>query len=146
MLDHGIIFIGQEDCSNLSKSAVIRQMESLVQSGYFHFLSGGVGKFDYICSQLAFQLKEKYPRIKVSLIIPYLDYEIPEPSYFDFILFPDKLKPYQNNSELLERNLFLVKQAAAAISFGQPDSKWLTSLFCIASERHLIFFPLAKNT
>jgi uncharacterized phage-like protein YoqJ len=140
--ERSVIFIGQEDCGKLSKNAVFRQLEILIHSGYRHFLSGGIGSFDRICTQCSYHLKIKYPHLRISLMVPYLDYEVTDPVYFDFILFPDKLKPLGKNSDLLERRLFLIEQAAAVLCYGDEKSTELLPLYQAARVHQLPLFPI----
>lgn len=49
---------------------LMTSIESYVQNGIVDFYSGGAIGWDTICSNVVLQLREKYPNIKLHLILP----------------------------------------------------------------------------
>ncbi|MDE7262208.1 MAG: DUF1273 domain-containing protein [Oscillospiraceae bacterium] len=43
---------------------------SLIQSGYLYFGAGGALGFDTVCAQTVLRLRQRYPKIKLILVLP----------------------------------------------------------------------------
>lgn len=52
---------------------VMETVESLIQSGYQTFCAGGARGFDALASEAVLTLKDKFPQIKLVLILPFAD-------------------------------------------------------------------------
>lgn len=145
MQKQSVVFIGQEDCSSLERTVIIRLLEELIQLGYTEFYSCGLGNFDLLCSECVFRLKNKYPRIKSVLLVPYLDYESFHPEYFDFILYSDRLSPSKEKNSLFKSRLSLLYRGNAVVWYGNHQEENLSSLYTLGKKLCLPFYRL-NNT
>ena len=70
-----VTFCGHSDF--YGNEAVMRWLretvEALIQRGAEEFLLGGYGGFDASAASVVRELKEKYPSIRVTLVLAYLD-------------------------------------------------------------------------
>lgn len=114
-------FIGHSKCLSLKEADIICEIENLIHDGYNRFLCGGMGQFDWICARCVSLLKMRFPSIKSNLILPYLNFNIREPSYFDEIIFPIGFENYHFKSAILKRNQYLVDNTTAAICYINHD-------------------------
>lgn len=77
-----------------------------------NFLSGGMGNFDAMCETEVLILKQKHPKVKLFLVIPYFTKSInnnPLIKYkYDEIIYPDFQKQYHYKQLILKRNKWLV--------------------------------------
>lgn len=98
-----------------------REIEKLILSGYTRFLSGGMGRFDWLCARLVYQFKEYHPHIENILVIPYLTFAIREPKYFDVILYPEGFEKYHFKAAIPNRNRYLIEHSSTAICYVDHD-------------------------
>ena len=49
---------------------VLEKTEQLIRQGYVYFAAGGARGFDAIAAQAVLKLKEKYPHIRLILVLP----------------------------------------------------------------------------
>ncbi len=110
-------FIGHSECYGIDDGNLKRQIEDLIKMGVREFLSGGMGDFDWKCARMVFELKKEYPKIKSTLVIPYLNFNIRNKDLFDEILYPDGFEKYYFKSAIIKRNRFLVDSSDYAICY-----------------------------
>lgn len=115
MCKETVVFIGHRECFGLKESDLKRAIEQCVLDRYPCFLNGGMGKFDWMTARCVFELKRLNPSIRSILVIPYLDFSIPEPKLFDEIVFPEVLERCRHKAAIPQRNRYMVKHASAAI-------------------------------
>lgn len=121
MKDKTVTFIGHNECFNLDEERLYAQIEQLILKGYTHFLSGGMGSFDWICAHFVYLLKERYPHIENILVIPYLTFKIRETKYFDSIIYPEGFETYHFKAAIPKRNQYLVDHSSVAICYVDHD-------------------------
>ena len=110
-------FIGHGECWGVNKEKVRPAVEELIQKGVETFLSGGMGRFDWIGARAVYELKKKYPHIKNILVIPYLTFNVRNKDLFDEILYPDGFEKYHFKAAIPKRNRFLVDNSKYAICY-----------------------------
>lgn len=110
-------FIGHSECYGIDDENLKRQIEDLIKMGVREFLSGGMGDFDWKCARMVFELKKEYPKIKNTLVIPYLNFNIRNKDLFDEILYPDGFEKYYFKSAIIKRNRFLVDSSDYVICY-----------------------------
>lgn len=74
MRDKTVCFTGHREIPMLKKSAIARKLRKtlveLIEQDYQFFGAGGALGFDTIAAQTVLDLKEKYPHIKLILVLP----------------------------------------------------------------------------
>ena len=50
---------------------VLEKTEQLIRQGYVYFAAGGARGFDAIAAQAVLKLEEKYPHIRLILVLPF---------------------------------------------------------------------------
>ncbi len=74
MRDKTVCFTGHREIPMLKKGAIARKLRKtlveLIEQGYLYFGAGGALGFDTIAAQTVLDLKEKYPQIKLILVLP----------------------------------------------------------------------------
>lgn len=111
------VFIGHSDTYGLSEEKLRKSIIYYINCGVTQFFNGGQGGFDRLCAKTVFELKNYYPYIKNSLIIPYPNFKIFEKKYFDEIIFPDNLEKHYYKYAIPERNKYMVDKSEVAICF-----------------------------
>ncbi|BCI59973.1 SLOG family protein [Solibaculum mannosilyticum] len=122
MKNKTVVFIGHRACPGLTEHQLLLVIEKRIHEGYTHFLSGGMGQFDWLCARCVSSLKTRYPHLKNILIVPYVPFSIQEPSYFDEILYPVMLGQASFSSAIPKRNQYLVDHASLALCY--VDHPW----------------------
>ena len=110
-------FIGHRECYRLKKMDVQQAIEDVIAKGVNSFLLGGMGQFDWMCARTVFELKETYPAVRSTLIIPYLTFAIHNKSLYDDILYPEGFEKYYFKAAIPERNKYFVDHSAYAICY-----------------------------
>lgn len=94
----------------------------------FAFFTGGMGKFDDMCSSAVRSAKRRYPNLNISLalILPYMsnrlntDKEFYEYLY-DEIIIPSELADVHYKAAIKKRNRWMVDQADHIIAYVYRD-------------------------
>ena len=107
--------------SDIIYRQLISVLNELIEKEHINeFLVGNYGSFDKLSAKAVREIKSKYPKIKLNLIIPYLTSEINEfkESYYknyDNILvadipseIPKKLHIIKCNQYMIEKSQFLI--------------------------------------
>jgi len=94
-------------------------IEDLIIKGATEFLFGGYGNFDILCAKVVKNLKNKYPYIKLTLVIAYLNrkYNL---DFYDETVYP----PIENTPlrfAILKRNQWMVQNSQILIAYVQND-------------------------
>lgn len=67
-------FTGHRQLPNKDQNQIARKLESsielLIQSGYLYFGAGGALGFDTLAAKTILQLQERYPQIRLILVLP----------------------------------------------------------------------------
>lgn len=94
-------------------------IENLILKDATEFLFGGYGNFDILCAKVVKELKDKYPYIKSTLVIAYLNRK------YDSSLYDDTVYPPIENTPLrfaiLKRNQWMVQNSQILIAYVQND-------------------------
>ncbi len=137
------VFIGHDDCYNLSKEELKRIIIECIHNGVTNFLSGGQGGFDRACATAVFELKSNYPQIKNILVIPYLTFRVFDKDIFDEIVFPENFEKYYFKAAIVQRNRYMVKSADIAICYIQHSWGNAVKTYEFAKRRNLKMINLA---
>ena len=70
-----VTFCGHRKINNIETIANLLyiHIENLIINGACSFLTGGYGEFDELSAKIVKKLKQKYPHIKSTNIIPYIN-------------------------------------------------------------------------
>ncbi len=87
-------------------------LDELIQKGYTIFYDGGYGAFDKKCANAVFELKHKYPQIKIYKILTYYHHDKEKydisPTYDGSIL--PELEELHYKQKIAKRNEWIVDQ------------------------------------
>ena len=101
------------------KEAVVRWLretvEDLIRRGADDFLLGGYGGFDACAASVVWDLKKKYPAIRSTLVLPYLDRAV-DASKYDGTLYPP-LEKVPRRFAISKRNEYMVNEANVVVAY-----------------------------
>ena len=120
-----------QDCSEL-KSSLVLAITELINNGVVFFGAGGALGFDMMAAETILQMKEKYPHIKLILVLPcppdlqtlkWYDYQ--RKRYNIILNKADKVRilcPTYTNSCMLDRNRHMVDNSAYLICYLRENN------------------------
>ena len=111
------VFIGHNECYDIDKDQLAREIEKLIQCGVTLFLSGGMGGFDRLCARTVYDFKKRYHEIRNIILVPSLDFKVFDPSLFDVSEYPECVAAVPYRAKILKRNQFMVDNAAYAVCY-----------------------------
>ena len=127
-----------------SKYEIVKQkcytvVESLINSGYDEFLVGDYGQFDTLAAVVCLALRNKYPHITVSLVLPFYrphldDYTREQYAKFDTVITPE-LEDVPHRLRIIKANQYMVDQSDTVIAYVKYDGGAAKTLAC-AYNRH----------
>ena len=94
----------------------------LARQGSIEFLTGGMGKFDRICSGAVRSTKKDFPNMKLWLVLPYMLKSInTQRDYFcelyDEIILPDGSENAHRKAAITMRNRWIVEQSGIMLAY-----------------------------
>lgn len=122
------MFCGHKDIFNEYKISekITDNLIDLIENKKVHtFYSGGMGNFDKLCEKCVRKLKNKYPVIRLCLIIPYMSKKILQNSEYYYQMYDEISEPdlgdvfYKRAIE--KRNRWMVDNSDYIISFVFRD-------------------------
>lgn len=138
-------FIGHRDCTDLNPEILRTEIIKFIEHGVTTFLNGGMGKFDWLCARIIFELKHDYPNIENYLIIPYLSFHIPPAPYFDDVLYPEGFEKYHFKAAISMRNQYLVDHSSYALCYVLHSSGGAAKTYEYAQKQDITITNLAKQ-
>ena len=106
---------GEIHGENELKEWLERTVEDLIKNGAEIFLLGGYGRFDSMAALTVWDLKKRYPHIKSTLVVPYLDRKYPS-KYYDDTLYPS-LENVPKRFAISKRNEWMVNEADVVVAY-----------------------------
>ncbi len=98
----------------------VRQItEELIKEGANEFLLGGYGSFDSIAASVVKSMKQQYPIIRSTLVLPYLDRDYNKDLYDDSVYPP--LENVPQKFAITRRNEWMVDQADIVVAYVTHD-------------------------
>ncbi len=103
-------------------------MEALItEEGVSEFWVGNYGNFDALCARGVRSLKEKYPEIKLCLVLPYLTAEINRDKgryqkAYDQILLAEIPAKMPKKFHILKCNAFMVEHADFLVCYTKSGA------------------------
>lgn len=95
--------------------ALYNEIEKLINDGADTFLLGGYGQFDRLCAETVKKLKDKYPHITSTLMIPYIDRDYDRDLYDNSEYPPIEKTP--KRFAISARNKYMVEKSDVVISY-----------------------------
>ena len=92
-----------------------KKVEKLIHSGVNTFALGGYGEFDLMAESVVWELKKKYPKIKMILVLPYQNNKIYKKQY-DGVLYPN-LGEISKQYAIVHRNRWMVEWSDIVVAY-----------------------------
>jgi len=112
-----VTFCGHSQVSDhASVSAALRRViAELIAEGADEFFLGGYGEFDSLAAAAVRDAKKSNPRIRSTLVIPYMDRDY-DPAYYDASVYPP-LETVPRRYAISHRNKWMVDQADVLVAY-----------------------------
>lgn len=113
-------FTGHKNTSDEIFPLLVEAVERhIVEYGVTDFYVGHYGHFDYMAGQAVIQAKEKYPHVKLTLLLPYhpFDQPIPTPKGFDGTYYPNGMETVPKRFAIVKANQFMLKECTHLIAY-----------------------------
>ena len=94
---------------------LISCVETLLQNGATEFLLGGYGGFDRLAASVLHAMRQAYPAILSTLVLPYPDQKR-DLSLYDGSVYPP-LESVPRKYAIIHRNRWMVRQADALVAY-----------------------------
>lgn len=112
-IGHRNIYVRSREIREELKKAI----EKLIEQGAEEFLCGGMGSFDIMSAECVREVKEKYPKVKSTLVIPYMNYKKYDKELYDETLAYEGIEFSLPKYSILKRNRYMVEKSAYAICY-----------------------------
>lgn len=113
-------FIGHREASS-ELLPILRQSvdKHISEYGVTEFVVGGYGGFDHLAAKAVISLKQQYPQITLSLLIPYHPAERPieTPPGFDNIYYPPGMEIVPRKLAIVRANRYMVEHVDFLIAY-----------------------------
>lgn len=113
-------FIGHREADERLLPVLKTRIERLItEERVSHFYVGAYGGFDRVAASAVKQLKQEYPEIDLTLVLPYHPAERPveTPPGFDGTYYPEGLEKVPRRYTIMKANEILVKQSDWLIAY-----------------------------
>ena len=114
-------FIGHREASGELRPMLSQIVEKhVVAYGVTEFIVGGYGGFDRLAAGTVIALKQKYPQITLSLLIPYHPAERPveTPPGFDNTYYPPGMEKVPRKLAIVRANRYMVEHVDYLIAYA----------------------------
>lgn len=95
------------------------KVEKLIQAGANTFALGGYGEYDQIAASVVCELKQKYPRVKAILVLPYTNKSI-DSSIYDGVMYLN-IDGISKQYAIIHRNHWMVDWADVVVSYVEHE-------------------------
>ncbi len=95
---------------NLLKTVIF-----LANEGVTEFLSGGYGNFDILVAETVKAIKENYPYVISTLVIPYMDKEV-STNLYDGSVYPP-IETVPKRAAIIKRNMWMVDNSDVVVGY-----------------------------
>ncbi len=157
LIDKTCCFTGHRIIPPEKKENVIQQLNAeitdLINKKYIWFEVGGALGFDTLAAQAVLDLKEKYPQIKLTLVVPYIaqakSWKETDKSIYDNIKkHADKviyISDQYHRGCIQKRNRYLVDTSSACICYLDENKGGTFYTVNYAVRKNLRIINIAKN-
>ena len=133
-------FIGHRDAGEAVLPLLEREIERhIVEYGVEEFIVGQHGHFDGMAARAVKQLKEKYPDVRLILLLSYLKNE-PLPEGFDESLYPEGLELVPRRYAILRANqkaINLCEHVICYVNRGYGGA-WQAMIYALKKRKHIV--------
>ena len=116
-----ITFCGHKDVHD--RYALERWLQDvcreLIQQGVVEFYLGGYGGFDHLSAAVLRELKKEHPRIRLILVLPYLNTSMPTEGYDETVYPP--LESVPKRFAISRRNEWMVRECDTVVAYVTHD-------------------------
>lgn len=133
-------FIGHREASNELLPILRQTVEKHVSEyGVTEFIVGGYGGFDHQAAKAVISLKQQYPQITLSLLIPYHPAERPieTPPGFDNTYYPPGMERVPRKLAIVRANRYMVDHVDYLISYASHPASNTRNLVVYAYRREI---------
>ena len=121
MESESCFFIGHREASSELLPKLTRIVEKhICEYGVTEFIVGGYGGFDHLAARAVISLKQQYPQITLSLLIPYhpTERQIETPPGFDNTYYPPGMEKVPRKLAVVRANRYMVDHVDYLIAYA----------------------------
>lgn len=114
-------FIGHREASEEIYSALYAAVEQhIVEYGVTEFIVGHYGRFDRLAASAVKETKRFYPKVRLTLLLPYHPAErpIPTPDGFDGTFYPPGMESVPRKVAIVRANRYVVDHVDYLIAYA----------------------------
>ena len=131
-------FIGHREATSELLPILKRTVaEHISEYGVTEFVVGGYGGFDHVAARAVISLKQQFPQITLSLLIPYHPVERPieTPPGFDNTYYPPGMEKVPRKLAIVRANRYMVDNVDYLIAYSWHPASNARDLFEYAERR-----------
>lgn len=113
-------FLGHQDAPESSGADLTRVLEILIkESRVEEFIVGNYGRFDILVQNMLVQMKEKYPHITLTLLLPYHPAVkvVSLPKGFNQTFYPDNMEKVPKRYAIVKANQYMVNYCDYLVAY-----------------------------
>ena len=141
-------FIGHREATS-ELLPILKQTvaEHISEYGVTEFIVGGYGGFDHLAAKAVISLKQQYPRIALSLLIPYHPVERPieTPPGFDSTYYPPGMEKVPRKLAIVRANRYMVENVDYLIAYAWHPASNARNLVEYAEKRKVEVTNLGQD-
>ena len=133
-------FIGHREASSELFPILTQVVEKHISEyRVTYFIVGGYGNFDHLAAKAVISLKQQYPQITLSLLIPYHPAERPieTPTGFDNTYYPPGMEKVPRKLAIVRANRYVVDHVDYLIAYAWHPASNARDLVEYAKRREL---------
>ena len=141
-------FIGHREASSELLPILIRVIEKHISEyDVTEFIVGGYGGFDHLAAKAVISLKQQYPQITLSLLIPYHPAERPieTPAGFDNTYYPPSMEKVPRKLAIVRANRYMVENVDYLIAYAWHPASNARNLVEYAEKRKVEVTNLGQD-
>ena len=141
-------FIGHREATS-ELLPILKQTvaEHISEYGVTEFIVGGYGSFDHLAAKAVISLKQQYPQIALSLLIPYHPVERPieTPPGFDNTYYPPGMEKVPRKLAIVRANRYMVENVDYLIAYAWHPASNARNLVEYAEKRKVEVTNLGQD-
>ena len=142
------VFIGHREATS-ELLPILKQTvaEHISEYGVAEVIVGGYGGFDHLAAKAVISLKQQYPQIALSLLIPYHPVERPieTPPGFDNTYYPPGMEKVPRKLAIVRANRYMVENVDYLIAYAWHPASNARNLVEYAEKRKVEVTNLGQD-
>ena len=141
-------FIGHREATSVLLPILKQTVaEHISEYGVTEFVVGGYGGFDHLAAKAVISLKQQYPQITLSLLIPYHPVERPieTPPGFDNTYYPPGMEKVPRKLAIVRANRYMVENVDYLIAYAWHPASNARNLVEYAEKRKVEVTNLGQD-